>query len=108
MTTLSKPLVVTLSHDLGKAGARARIERSLGQIRAQLGPFVTSIEDAWTGDHLTFRVVAMGQTVTGRIEVQDALVRIELVLPGLLGLLAGKIAGQLRQQGASLLEKPRV
>ena len=108
MTTLSKPLVVTISHSLGKQRARERIEHSLGHIRAQLAPFVTSIEDAWTGDHLTFRVIAMGQTVTGRIEVQDELVRVELVLPGLLGLLAGRIVGQVRQQGTSLLEKPKV
>lgn len=105
---ISRPLVVTISHELGKQRARERIQRSLGQIRAQLAPFVTSIEDDWTGDHLNFRVVALGQIVAGRIGVFDEFVRVEVVLPGLLEAMAENISGRVSQQGRSMLEKPKV
>ncbi len=52
--------------------------------------------------HLLIR--AMGQEVSGHIDVQESKVRLELTLPGFLGLMAGKIEGLLRRKGADLLE----
>jgi hypothetical protein len=37
--------------------------------------------------------------------VLDQSVRMDLVLPGLLGMIAGKITGQVKKQGTLLLEK---
>lgn len=108
MNTMSRPVVVTISHQLGQQGAKDRIQRSLGQIRTQLAPYVTGMEDNWTEDQLNFRLVAVGQTVTGRIEVFEKFVRVEIALPGLLGFVGGMIGGRIREQGTSLLEKPKV
>ena len=47
----------------------------------------------------------MGQVATGHLDVADDAVNIVLHLPGLLGMLAGKIRGKLQQQGQILLEK---
>jgi hypothetical protein len=49
----------------------------------------------------------MLQTITGRIEVYDDFVRIELELPRLLHLLAKTIAGQIEHRAAALLEGPK-
>jgi hypothetical protein len=46
------------------------------------------------------------QRIEGALEVEDELVRIELMAPLLLRLLAGRIAGRIRQAGARLLENP--
>jgi hypothetical protein len=47
----------------------------------------------------------MGQTISGVLHVLDQSVRMDIVLPGLLGMIAGKITGQVKKQGTLLLEK---
>ena len=47
----------------------------------------------------------MGQVATGHLDVTDDAVNIVVHLPGLLGMLAGKIRGTLQRQGQILLEK---
>jgi len=102
---MSRPIVVTISHDLGRQGAKRRIEDGLGSIRSQLSAFSVSIEDDWSGDRLDFRLVAVGQVVTAKIEVFEEVVRVEVSLPGILGVLAEVITGRIRDEGARMLEK---
>jgi hypothetical protein len=102
---MSKPLVATVSHELGRRQAKQRIESSLDDIRSHLSAFATSVEGQWTGDCLDFRLIALGQAISGRIEVFEELVRIEVVLPGMLGFLGGAISGRIRSHGMKLLEK---
>ena len=80
---MSKPLVVTVPHRHSRAEARARVASGLGQVKGQLAGFVTAIEDRWDGDRMDFRLTAMGQAVSGVIEVLDEAVRIEVHLPDL-------------------------
>jgi hypothetical protein len=47
----------------------------------------------------------MGQPISGVLTVFDQSVRMDIVLPGLLGMIAGKITGQVKKQGQLLLEK---
>jgi len=47
----------------------------------------------------------MGQNITGKLNVAANVVIVEVVLPGLLGMIAGKITGQVKKQGTLLLEK---
>jgi putative polyhydroxyalkanoate system protein len=104
---MSKPVVATISHELGKEGAKRRIDRSLGELRTQLARFASAIEDRWEGDRLEFRLAALGQAVTGAIDVFEDHVRVEVMLPGLLGFFGGMIASRIERQGATLLEKPK-
>jgi hypothetical protein len=85
---MAKPVVVTIEHGSSKDAVKAKLVAGLDDIRARLGPLVGSIEQQWVGgDALTFRLAALGQPVTGRIDVGDRVVRIEVLLPGLLGYL---------------------
>ena len=102
---MPKPVTVTISHELGKEQAKERIQSSLGQIRAQIAPYVSSVEERWIGDRLDFNVVAMGQTVTGGIEVFEAFVRVDILLPGILRFVAGLITPPVRDAATKLLEK---
>jgi Putative polyhydroxyalkanoic acid system protein (PHA_gran_rgn) len=104
---MPEPVIVTVSHELGKEGARQRIEAAMGRIRKELSPFASSIEDRWTGDRLDLRLVALGQTVTASLEAMERIVRIEVLLPGLLGVLAGRIAGRIRDDGTKLLGREK-
>lgn len=102
---MSKPVTITIPHQLGAAEARRRIEEGFGQLIGQAGGMLTNVQKAWAGDTLNFSAQAMGQTISGALFVMDQSVRMDLVLPGLLGMIAGKITGQVKQQGQLLLEK---
>ena len=102
---MSKPLVITLPHELGRAEARRRIEAGVDRLIGQLGP-AADLKRSWTDDTLQFSVVAVGQTVSGRIEVADHEVRLEVNLPAIFALIAGKVKGRLRDQAQILLGGP--
>ena len=102
---MSKPLVATVSHELGRRKAKQRIESSLDEIRSHLSAFATSVEEQWTEDHLDFRLIALGRAISGRIDVFEDSVRIEVMLPGILGFLGGKISSRIRERGLKLLER---
>jgi len=106
MLSATEPLVVTISHRLGRQEAKRRLDGGLDTIRRELGAYVKSLEYRWDCDALDFKASAMLQTITGRIEVFDDHVRVELNLPRLLHLAAKAIAGRIERQGAALLGGP--
>lgn len=101
----TKPLTMSVPHQLGRQEAKRRLADGLGQVKGHLSAVASSIEDHWTDDRLDFRMVAVGQTVAGRIEVLDDRVDVEVELPWALGLLANKIKDRIQRQGTLLLER---
>ena len=102
---MSRPLVVSIPHSLGKAEAMRRLQGGMGQLKTTLGDKLTSIEDTWSGDRMDFRVGALGQTVSGHLDVMDDTVRLEVVLPWVLQIFAEKAKGYIERQGTLMLEK---
>lgn len=102
---MSKPLTVTIPHQLGKQGAMTRIRDGIGQARAQLGGMGATVEETWSDDRLAFRVAVLGQTLTGRIDVHEESAYVEVDLPWALALLGGKIRDRLQRQGTLLLTR---
>ena len=103
---MTKPLVVTIPHELGRAEARRRIDEGVGRLMAQIGA-VGDLTRTWDGDTLRFALRAIGQTVSGNIYIEDRDVRVEIQLPGIFGMIANKIRGRLRQEGQLLLGGPK-
>lgn len=103
---MSKPVVVTIPHQLGRAEARRRIEQGVTQLVSQIAA-VGEMKQAWEGDVLRFSLQAIGQTVSGHIAVGEQEVRLEVILPGILAMIANKVKGRLRQEGQILLEHKR-
>jgi hypothetical protein len=103
---MSKPVVVAIPHELGRAEARRRIEGGIGQLTSQIGA-VGELKQAWDGDVLRFSLQAIGQTVTGTVAVEDREVRLEIVLPGIFAMIANKVKGRLRNEGQILLGPPK-
>ena len=52
-------------------------------------------------------MVALAHPITSSIEVDDRLVRIEVQLPGLLGIIGGLIASRVKHGATLLIEPPR-
>lgn len=107
MQTTTEPITVTISHKLGRDGAKRRIDDSLAQIRAEVAPYVKTLDYSWHDYTLDFRVVSLMQTITGRIEVYEDFVRIDLELPRLLHVIARTIQGQIQNRASALLEGPK-
>ncbi len=106
---MSRPVSATIPHSLGRAEARNRIEKGFGSMRSQLtggfGSVALSFNERWEGDRLYFEGSGLGQQVTGRLDVLDDSVVIEVQLPDLLAALAETIMGKVKKQGQLLLEK---
>jgi Putative polyhydroxyalkanoic acid system protein (PHA_gran_rgn) len=103
---MATPITITIPHKLGKTEARARIASGFDQLKSQIaGAQIANFQQAWADDRLTFSAQGLGQTINGRLDVNENDIRIEVDLPAFLAGLADKIAGRLKRQGALLLEK---
>ncbi len=102
---MSKPLVVSLPHNLGKTEATRRLQGGLTQLKSQFGDKIATVEEQWAGDRLSFRVGAMGQNVAGHLDVAEDSVRVEVQLPWMLSMVAEKAKGLIQKQGTLMLEK---
>ena len=80
---MSEPLVITISHKLGKEEALRRIKPALGSASKNF-PVLNVDEETWSGDRLDFMVRAIDQVAAGNVQVGDDTVRLEVMMPWLL------------------------
>ena len=104
---MAKPVTVSVPHMLGRDEARRRIAEGFGQIQQQMtgGMGVVNCQQRWEGDRLHFEASALGQKMTGRLDVSEDSLGIEIDLPEILAALADRIAGKLKETSRKLLEK---
>jgi hypothetical protein len=100
---MAQPLVVDLPHRLGAEEARRRIAGGIGKLTDHLPPGA-EVASAWSGNRLDLRVSAMAQEVVARIEVLEAVVRVEMTLPAALSFFTRAIEAAVRRKGADMLE----
>ena len=99
---MADPITIDIPHTIGKAQARERIDKGLGQLAAIVpGGAVTS--QSWTGDSVAFTLEGMGQRVATRIAVFEDKVQATIALPAGLSLFASKIRATLLDKGTKLL-----
>jgi hypothetical protein len=103
---MNKPVTVDLPHSLGVEEAKRRMQNGIGKLKDFI-PGGGHVESSWDGDRMNLRVHAMGQEVSGTLEVRATVVHMELMLPAVLALFAGKIEGLLRSRGGEMLEDKR-
>jgi hypothetical protein len=104
---VAKPVTVSIPHNLGKDEARRRLESGFGNVKQQLAGGIggmLSLQERWEGDRLHLSGGALGQKITGRLDVLADSVRIELDLPEMLAMVADRIVGTLKKEGQKLLE----
>ncbi len=100
---MNKPIAIDLPHKLGAEEAKRRMRNGIGRLKDHI-PGGGHVESGWEGDRMNLRVQAMGQEVSGHIDVHETKVRLELTLPAFLALFAGQVEGLLRSKGAEMLE----
>ncbi|GAA3903240.1 polyhydroxyalkanoic acid system family protein [Sphingomonas limnosediminicola] len=100
---MSQPIEVDLPHSLGKDEARRRIANNVHRLTDHI-PGGAHVESGWTGDQLNLRIQALGDSIQSTIDVQETKVVVKVLLPGMLGMFSGVIAGALQKKGNVLLE----
>jgi hypothetical protein len=103
---MTKPITIDLPHKLGAEEAKRRIAGGIGRLEHYV-PGGADVRSSWTGNRLDLVVGAMGQEVNCSIDVQERIVRVEMLLPPLLAMFAGKIRDALTRRGTELLEDKR-
>ena len=101
---MTQPISVDLPHSLGTEAAKARMQNGIGKLKDHIPGGSAQVESRWEGDRMHLRVQAMGQEVSGHIDVHPDKVRIELVIPAFLSLFAGKLEALMRSRGKEMLE----
>ncbi|MGC1358998.1 MAG: polyhydroxyalkanoic acid system family protein [Xanthobacteraceae bacterium] len=102
---MSKPLVVSIPHRLGKDEAIRRLKTGLAEIRTKYSQLFSVSEETWDQARLQFRISALGQAVSGTIDVAEDSVRLEIFMPWLLAKLAETLQPLIRREGTLMLEK---
>ena len=105
MPHMSKPVIVSIPHRLGREEAVRRIRGGFECARSQFAGILNISQHAWSGDRLTFQASAFSQRAAGTIDVLDDSVRIEVTLPWLLASIAEKLAPAIRRESVLMLEK---
>ena len=102
---MSKPLVVSIPHRLGKREALRRLKTGLGSVGTDFGHLFIVEETIWTSDRVQFRLSALGQAASGSIAVAEEHVHLEVILPGLLAMFAESLQPLIQRECVLLLEK---
>jgi hypothetical protein len=100
---MSNPIVIDLPNRIGREEAKRRLEKGMGKLGQQI-PGGAQVESGWEGDFLNLRIQAMGQDIRARLDVQETIVRLEVLLPPGLAFFGNGIAALLKRQGEAMLE----
>ena len=104
----NKTIIISIPHRLTQDEARTRLQKGLTDLKAQHARSIAQVEESWNGNQMSFTLTAMGQSMTGRMDVQPSAVKLEIDLPWLLAVFAEKLRPQIEQEGRKMLEdKPK-
>ena len=102
---MSKSVRISIPHRLSVAEVKTRLSKGIGDFRQSPMGKTATLSDRWQGDVMHLSASSMGQAITGRIEVKEKTVEIEVDLPWVLAMLAGRVKGEIEREGRKLLEK---
>ena len=100
----NKTITITIPHRLTQQEARARLQKGITDLKAQHAASIAQVAETWNGDQMSFRLTAMGQAITGRVDVQPSAIKLDIDLPWLLAAFAEKFRPRIEQEGRRMLE----
>ena len=98
---------VAIPHNLGRDEVRNRLRTRSHTLADAIPGGMAQVSTGWpSDDRMTLDIAALGQALTGYIDVQDSQVVLHMDLPPALGFLEPIVEGAIRQQGHKLLAAP--
>jgi putative polyhydroxyalkanoate system protein len=102
----NRTISIRVPHKLTQAEARQRIEKGIADLQRQHAGKIGAVQQTWTGNRMDFKFSAMGQSMSGAIDVEPNDVVVNVDLPWLLAMLADKIKPQIQKEASKMLEGP--
>ena len=97
---------VALPHDLGREEVRRRLKDRSHEIADYIPGGMADVETSWPSeDVMELSVKAMGQGITGNVEVEDEQVIFRIDLPPMLSFVKPMIESAIRSNGTKMLAK---
>ena len=98
---------VEIPHNLDKATARERLRANSHKIAGQFPGGMAQVETSWPDeDTMAMHVRAMGQELSGRVELEEGKLVFNVVLPAALSFVEPIISGAIKQSGQKLIAPP--
>src|ERR1700716_1318763 len=101
---MTKPLVVSIPHGLGRDEAMRRLKTGLSRAASSV-PVLSVDEERWEDNRMLVRVRAIGEAAHRHVDVADDHVQVEVMLPWLLQRFAEAAQAAIRSRGNRLLTK---
>src|ERR687890_636037 len=100
---MQQPVNVDLPHSLGREEARRRIAGNIHKLKDHIPGGAAQVDSSWSGDDLDLTIHALGQAVGAKIGVDERVVHVRVMLPGMLAMFARPIEAMLQKRGSDLL-----
>jgi hypothetical protein len=94
---------LSVPHKLAQEEAKSRISNLIADTRTRFAGQVSNLAESWNGHVDTFSFDAMGFSVSGKLDVQPAQLRIELNLPWAAYPFKGRIETEILTHARELL-----
>lgn len=95
---------VALPHSLGREEARRRIRGRSHELGDLIPGGMAAVSSRWANeDRLELGITAMGQTVSGSIEIGESEIAIEVILPAALAFVEPMVRNAIEARGRKLL-----
>ena len=97
-------MIIEVPHALTRDEAKRRLDGGFKHIDNEFrSSGLAKMESSWTDYRMRFMAQALGQAITGTLDVLDKSVRCEVHVPGFLAMLGGGIKKRLTQEATALL-----
>jgi hypothetical protein len=98
---------VAIPHQLEKETVRQRLKARSHTIADGIPGGMAQVTTSWPSeDRMAMNVTAMGQVLTGHVDIEEGQVVFVLQLPPALAFVEPLVAGAIRQQGQKMLAPP--
>jgi len=98
---------VAIPHSLGREETRRRLRANSHKMADSFPGGMAQVDTSWpTEDRMAMSIQALGQAVTGHIDIEDAQVVLTVELPPALSFMEPLVTNAIRQQGQKMLAPP--
>ena len=103
---MAKSIDISIAHELPPAEVKRRLVGALADARAKHGELLRDARETWSSDNqMDFTAQAMGQRITGSLQIEPTHVHVIVTLPMLLALFASNLKPRIEAEGKKLLSR---
>ena len=97
-------MIIEVPHALSRDEAKRRLSGGFAHLDNEFrSAGLAKMESNWTDYRMKFMAQALGQVISGTMDVLDQSVRVEVHVPGFLAMIGGGIKKRLTREATALL-----